>query len=301
MTFGALPEFARMEVDPSGILRVHLGTQSSGQGHETTFAQLVSERLEIPFDAVRVIYDDSEHLPGGGGTMGSRSLVSGGSVLASAADDLVSRGKDLASEELEAAREDIDYVEGRFIIRGTNRSIALFDLAAASDNALEGNGSCGEMPVTYPNGAHICEVEIDPETGHVSVERFSVVHDCGNLVNPLIVEGQVHGGVAQGVGQALLEHCVYDPSSGQLLTGSFMDYGLPRADDLPGIAVEHREIPCNTNKMGFKGVGEAGATGAPPALVNAVIDGLADFGVTHVDMPLWPERIWKALHPSIRA
>jgi aerobic carbon-monoxide dehydrogenase large subunit len=297
-TFGVLPEFARVEVDPAGILQVHVGTQSSGQGHETAFAQLISERLGVPFDSVRLIYADSERLEGGGGSLGSRSIVSGGAVLYGAAEDLIAKGKDLAVEELEAAREDIDYADGQFTIQGTDRSISLFDLSAATDKGLQGNGSNDEMPQTYPNGAHICEVEVDPQTGVVSLENFSVVHDCGILVNPLIVEGQVHGGIGQGIGQALLEHCIYDSDSSQQLTGSFMDYGLPRAGDMPDISVEHSQIPCKTNKMGFKGVGEAGTTGAPPALVSAVLDALSGLGVTDIGMPLWPETVWKAIRAA---
>lgn len=297
-TFGALGEYARMEVDPAGQVRVHLGTQSQGQGHETTFAQVVSERLGIPFEAVQLLYQDSETLPGGGGTMGSRSMVSGGTVVHRAADDLVSKGKELAATALDDQPDHIDFTDGHFHLRDTNRSVSLFDLAADPDHGFEGEGSCAEFPATFPNGVHICEVEIDPATGKISIERFSAVNDCGVVVNPMIVEGQVQGGVVQGLGQALLEHCVYDPVSGQLLTGSFMDYGLPRADMIPDIAVDQREIPTVNNDMGFKGVGEAGATGAPPALVNAVLNGLADLGVTDLDMPLWPEKIWQAIQAA---
>jgi carbon-monoxide dehydrogenase large subunit len=294
MSHGLAPEFARIEVEPEGLLRVHVGIQSNGQGHETAFAQLVSERLGVPFASVRLIYGDSDALPGGGGSMGSRSLISGGSALHIAGDDLIDNGRKLASDHLEAAVEDIEYSAGDFIVRGTDRSISLFDLAQTSPTRLVGDGHFEDIPITFPNGVHVCEVEIDPETGHVSIEKFTVVNDFGKVMNPLLVEGQVQGGVGQGIGQALLEHCAYDPATGQLITGSFLDYALPRADDLPPIVVDRTEIPCSTNMMGSKGVGEAGATGSPPAVVNAVVDGLAARGVTHVDMPLWPQKIWRA-------
>lgn len=295
MSHGLAPEFSRIEVEPEGVLRVHLGTQSNGQGHETAFAQLVSERLGVPFQSVHLIYGDSDALPGGGGSMGSRSLVSGGGAIHVAGDDLIGKGRKLASDKMEAAVEDIEFSAGEFVIRGTDRSISLFDLAGTAESGLSGDGQFEEMPITYPNGVHACEVEIDPETGHISVEKFSVVNDFGKVMNPLLVEGQVQGGVGQGIGQALLEHCVYDTETGQLLTGSFLDYALPRADDLPPIMVGRNEVPCTTNMMGSKGVGEAGATGSPPAVVNAVVDGLSGLGVTHVDMPLWPRQIWDAI------
>ena len=298
MSHGLAPEFARIEVEPEGLLRVHVGTQSNGQGHETAFAQLVSERLGVPFDSVRLVYGDSDQIPGGGGSMGSRSLVSGGSALHLAGDDLIEKGRELASDKFEAAAEDIDFRDGMFVVRGTNRSVSLFDLDGPPGANFSGAAVFEDTPVTFPNGVHICEVEIDPDTGEVSIERFSVVNDFGKVMNPLLVEGQVQGGVAQGIGQALLEHCVYDPGSGQLLSGSFLDYAVPRADDLPPIDVDRNEIPCSTNMMRSKGVGEAGATGSPPAVVNAVIDGLAARGVTHMDMPLWPQSVWRALQAS---
>ena len=298
MSHGLAPEFARIEVEPEGTLKVHVGTQSNGQGHETAFAQLVSERLGVPFESVHLVYGDSDALPGGGGSMGSRSLVSGGAALHLACDDLVDKGRDLASQHLEAAVEDIEFQDGKFVIQGTDRTVSLFDLSATPESGFSGEAVFEDTPLTYPNGVHACEVEIDPDTGRISVERFSVVNDFGNVMNPLLVEGQVQGGVGQGIGQALLELSSYESGSGQILSGSFLDYAMPRADDLPQIIVGRNQIPCETNMMGSKGVGEAGATGSPPAVVNAVVDGLSARGVTHVDMPLWPQKIWHALHAS---
>ncbi len=281
-----------------------VGTQSTGQGHETAYVQLTVDRLGVPGEKVRVRQGDTDTIPEGGGTGGARSLYSEGQAILATAATVIERGRRAASEELEAASADIVFEDGRFSITGTDRGIGILELAAVQharaargDDAitLDAAEVAQIQAHTFPNGCHIAEVEVDPETGRVVVLRYSVTDDVGKAVNPLIVRGQVHGGVAQGIGQALLENTVFDPHSGQLLSGSFMDYSLPRADDLPNIQVDLIEVPCRTNPLGVKGAGEAGAVGSPPAVINAVIDALAPRGVRHIDMPATPERVWRTL------
>ena len=281
------------------------GTRASGQGHATTYAQLLGETLGIPFEAVDVIEGDSDDLPAGGGTGGSRSTYMAALAIEDGAAKVIEKGRRLAADLLEAAPADIRFADGRFSIAGTDRAIEIMALAARAREArapageeapgLDSEGRAETADGTFPNGCHVCEVEVDPETGAVTIAGYAAVNDFGRIVNPLLVDGQVHGGVAQGLGQAVFENCVYDARSGQLLSGSFMDYCLPRADDLPPFALATNDAPTAQNPFGIKGCGEAGAIPAPAAAVNAVLDALKERGVTHLDMPLTPERIWRAL------
>jgi carbon-monoxide dehydrogenase large subunit len=300
-------EMAHIEVraplpgQASGEVHVIAGTQSNGQGHETAYAQLVAERLEVPIEIVKVTSGDSDAIRAGGGTGGSRSLTMAGGAIGVAVKDIVEKGKAIASNELEAAAADIEYANGKFRIAGTDRSLGLFEVARiaktqANVENIEGIAADGEFKNpsnTWPNGCHICEVEIDPETGTTDITRYTIVDDFGKIVNPLLVEGQVHGGVVQGLGQAMGEIAVYDDASGQLVTGSFMDYWMPRADNMPAMTFKTNEVPCKTNPLGVKGCGEAGTVGAAPAFVNAVVNALQSYGVDHVDMPLTPLKIWE--------
>lgn len=281
------------------------GTRASGQGHATTYAQLLGETLGIPFEAVDVIEGDSDDLPAGGGTGGSRSTYMAALAIEDGAAMVIEKGRRLAADLLEAAPADIRFADGRFSIAGTDRAIEIMALAARAREArapageeapgLDSEGRAETADGTFPNGCHVCEVEVDPETGAVTIAGYAAVNDFGRIVNPLLVDGQVHGGVAQGLGQAVFENCVYDARSGQLLSGSFMDYCLPRADDLPPFALATNDAPTAQNPFGIKGCGEAGAIPAPAAAVNAVLDALKERGVTHLDMPLTPERVWRAL------
>ncbi|MFN7174823.1 MAG: xanthine dehydrogenase family protein molybdopterin-binding subunit, partial [Thermaurantiacus tibetensis] len=272
-----------------GVVEVAVGTQSNGQGHETVYAQVTAERLGIPLEQVRIVQGDTARLDQGHGTGGSRSMAWGGSACLEAADALVARGIALAKADL---GDEVDYAEGLFRARNSNASLSLAELAARHPGGLDGRSRYApEQPrPTFPNGCHVAEVEIDPETGVVEVTRYSCVDDFGTIINPLLLQGQIHGGVAQGLGQALLENVVYDEAA-QLLTGSFMDYGLPRADDMPpAIAFDSLPTPSPTNPLGAKGCGEAGTIGAMPAIMNAIIDAL---GGTQLEMPATPEKIWR--------
>jgi len=292
-------ESARVQVLPEGRVRLYIGTMNNGQGHETAYSQIVSDALGVPFEAVEVIQGDTDLVATGRGTGGSRSVPVGGSAVKATSDRVVERAKALAADLLEAAEADIVFEEGRFRVVGTDRTVGLFEVAArAGENGLDETGSWKPDAPTFPNGCHVCEVTIDRETGRVRIERYTVVDDFGVVVNPLLLAGQVHGGIAQAVGQALLEEVVFDPESGQLLSGSFMDYTMPRADDLPPIDFTWVEIPCTTNLLGIKGAGEAGAIGAPPAVINAVVDALSGFGVLHVDMPATQKRIFGILRAA---
>lgn len=303
-TMGAPTERAEIRFAADDHVDVLVGTQSSGQGHETAYIQLTAAELGVPPDRIRVLQGDSDAIPTGGGTGGARSLYSEGQAILAATESVVQKGRLAASETLEAAVSDIVFEDGAFVVTGTDRRISLLPLAARQ-RARAANGeeatSLDAAEVadvhthTFPNGCHIAEVEVDQETGTIEVMRYTVCDDMGRMINPMIVRGQVQGGVAQGIGQALFEHTAYDPASGQLLTGSFMDYALPRASDLPDIGVEFMEVPCLTNSLGVKGAGEAGAVGSPPAIMNAVLNALAERGVTHLDMPATPETVWRAL------
>jgi carbon-monoxide dehydrogenase large subunit len=303
-TGGDPTERAEIRFAEDGFVDVYVGTQSTGQGHETAYVQLTANRLGIDGDKIRVRQGDTDTIPVGGGTGGARSLYSEGQAIVKTADAVIEKGKQAAAEALEAAIADIIFTEGNFSIVGTDRGIDIINLAtmqrrkAASGQPATTLDTAEVAAIdnhTFPNGCHMAEVEIDPETGVTTVVRYVVCDDFGTTVNPLIVRGQVAGGVAQGLGQAMLEHTVFDRDSGQLLSGSFMDYALPRADDLPDVEVDLLEIPCATNPLGVKGAGEAGAVGSPPALINAIIDALRVDGVTSIDMPATPERVWRAL------
>jgi len=301
-------EFAELRFDPAGTLTVLMGSQSSGQGHQTAYSQLASERLGLALDKIRVLQGDTAMIGFGRGTGGSRSLPVGGAALVHAADKLVAKGKKIAAHLLEAAEADIAFADGVFTIAGTDRTVSIEAVARTAFNPAQlppglepGFAETGHFTPpapTFPNGCHGCEVEIDPETGQIAILRYVVVDDFGAVINPLLLRGQVHGGIAQGVGQAMLERCVYEEGSGQLITGSLTDYTLPRAEDLPTLDFRYNVVPCRTNPLGVKGAGEAGAIGAPPALVNAVVDAVAELGIDHLDMPLTPERLWRALRDA---
>src|SRR5690242_21145339 len=302
-------EAGEVRVHPTGSVTVFTGSHSHGQGHETTFAQVVAGRLGIPVENVSVVHGDTGRVPFGMGTYGSRSLAVGGTAIVKALDKIIAKGRKIAAHLLEAAETDIEFKDGKFSVAGTDRSKTFGEIAltayvphnyplATLEPGLDETAFYDPTNFTYPAGTHICEVEIDPDTGVVDVVAFTACDDFGNLVNPMIVEGQVHGGVAQGLGQALLEHCVYDRESGQLLTGSFMDYALPRADDVPSFKVGTKVTPCTHNPLGVKGCGEAGAIGAPAAMMNAVMDALAPAGVMHLDMPASPHRVWRAIREA---
>ena len=302
------PEFAEIRFDASGGATVLMGTKSQGQGHETTFKQVLHERLGLEPDAVRYIDGDTDRVAFGTGTMGSRSTVVGGSALWLAADKVIAKGKKIAAHLLEAAEADLEFAEGRFRVAGTDRAVTITQVARAAfqpaqlppglEPGLYETGTFVPKQDTWPNGCHVCEVEIDPDTGAVQVVDYVVVDDVGTVVNPLTLEGQIHGGVAQGAGQALMEQVVYDPESGQLLTASFMDYAMPRADTLPELVVGSNPVPTGLNPLGAKGAGEAGTVGALPAVLNAVMDALAPLGVRHLDMPATPERVWRAIQEA---
>jgi aerobic carbon-monoxide dehydrogenase large subunit len=305
-----LYESATVRVNATGSISVHTGSHSHGQGHETTFAQVVSEMLGIDGGQVEIVHGDTAITPMGMGTYGSRSLAVGGSAIVKATNKIIAKAKKIAAHLMEASEADVEFADGKFTVAGTDKSKGWVDVTLAAyvphnyplaemEPGLEETAFYDPANFTYPAGAYGCEVEVDPETGKVEVLAFSAADDFGNIVNPMIVSGQVHGGVAQGLGQALLEHCVYN-EDGQLLSGSFMDYAMPRADDVPFFAVDHSCVtPCTHNPLGVKGCGEAGAIGSPPALVNAVIDALHRAGhthVSHIDMPLSPARVWAAMN-----
>jgi len=290
-----------LKVDPAGTVTLFSGMQDNGQGHATTFVQLLSERLGIDASRIRVVQGDTDLVPPEGLTGGSRFLAIGGIAAQSAAGEAIEKGRQAAARELEVAAVDLEYEEGEFRVAGTDRKLSLFDAARAAGGKLEATHTRAPEAYTYPNGCHLCEVEIDPDTGEARIVRYTVVDDFGRAINPLLLEGQVHGGTVQGIGQALLEHAAYDPESAQLLTGSFMDYAMPRADDVPSLDCGFQHVPCASNPLGVKGAGEAGAVGAPAAVVNAVVDALyAETGLRHLDMPLAREKIWRALEARKR-
>ena len=306
-TGGVPQEFAEVRVLSTGVVEVPMGSQSQGQGHETVFAQVVAERLGVPFETVSIVQGDTDRVARGVGTFASRSMVRGGSAAVEASDAVVATGKPMAAHLLEAATADIEYRDGAFRVVGTDRSIGLFEVArAATGGKLPaalgttlGAATWHENPAfAFANGCEVCELEVDPETGAVTIVAWTMVDDSGRSVNPMIVHGQQHGSVAQGIGQALIERCVYDSTTGQLLSGSLLDYAIPRADDLPSITVVSRDVPSPTNPLGVKGAGEGGTVGAPGAVINAILDALAPLGVTHIDMPATPERVWRAIQDA---
>jgi aerobic carbon-monoxide dehydrogenase large subunit len=305
VTAGGGKELGAIHFETDGTVTIITGTMDFGMGHATTYAQMLTDMLGVPFDRVRVVEGDSDRMAYGNGSGGSRSVMFTGAALTESSKIVIERGKQIASYVLEASASDIEFKAGRFTIAGTDRSIGLIELAQrlhggvklpdGVPNSLD-TDHVGETPVpnAFPNGCHIAEVEVDPQTGHAQVVRYSAVNDLGTIVNPLLVEGQIQGGVVQGLGQALMEQAVYD-SDGQMVTGSFMDYAMPRAHDAPMIAVASHPVPTKSNPLGAKGCGEAGTSGGLPAVANAVIDALSDYGIRHLEMPMTPARIWQAI------
>ncbi|RYF33344.1 MAG: xanthine dehydrogenase family protein molybdopterin-binding subunit, partial [Comamonadaceae bacterium] len=299
-------EAGEVRVHPTGSVTVFTGSHSHGQGHETTFAQLVAARLGIPVENVDIVHGDTGRVPFGMGTYGSRSLSVGGTAIMKALDKIETKAKKIAAHLMEASDADIEFANGEFTVKGTDKKIPFGTVALTAyvphnypldklEPGLNETAFYDPTNFTYPAGTHICEVEIDKETGEVTIDRFTAVDDFGTIINPMIVEGQVHGGVVQGIGQALMENCVYDTETGQLLTGSFMDYAMPRAADFPNFKLDTISTPCTHNPIGSKGCGEAGAIGSPPAVINAVLDALAPLGVKDFDMPASPHRVWEAM------
>jgi carbon-monoxide dehydrogenase large subunit len=303
-----LYESAEVRFAITGAVTVFTGTHSHGQGHDTTFAQLVSDRLGVPFDSVDVVHGDTDRVQWGHGTYGSRSLSVGGSAIMLACDKAIEKGKKVAAHLLEASVADIEFKDGNFTVSGTDQSKAFGEIVAAAmvphnfpldemEPGLDQRAFYDPKNFTFPAGCHICEVEVDPDTGVVEVVSWTAVDDFGKLVNPMIVEGQIHGGVAHGIGQAMLENCVYDPENGHLVTGSFMDYCMPRADNVPSFKLGFTETLCPHNPLGVKGCGEAGAIAAPPALINAITDAIG----VDIDMPATTEKVWRALQSRQQA
>jgi len=303
-TTGAPREWTKITVLPEGRVDVAIGTLSSGQGHRTSFAQLITDWLGVPFDCVNLIQGDTDIIPVGGGSHSGRSMRLAGIVIGNASDALITRAKRIAAHALEAAEHDVEFSSGNFLVKGTDRSLGIFDVAR---EALRRNDLADELtgPLAaesdetvavggYPYGSHVCEVEVDLELGTVEIVGYAAVDDVGRAVNPRILHGQTHGAIAQGIGQALNEGCVYERNSAQLLSGSFMDYAIPRAGDLPLFATEISEVPSTNNPLGVRAGGEGGTTPALAAVVNAIVDALKDFGVKHMEMPVTPERVWRA-------
>jgi carbon-monoxide dehydrogenase large subunit len=300
-------ESAAVRVHPTGSVTVLTGSHSHGQGHETTFAQLVSDQLGIPIESIEIVHGDTAKIPYGMGTYGSRSLAVGGTAIVKAMDKVIAKGRKIAAHLLEAAEADIEFKDGNFTVAGTDRAKSLGEVALTAyvphnfpheelEPGLDETAFYDPKNFTFPSGAHIAEIEIDPDTGHLTVINFTASDDFGRIINPMIVAGQVHGGLAQGIGQAMLEGCVYDKETGQLLTGSYNDYAMPRADDLPEFSLSTHVTLCTHNPLGVKGCGEAGAIGAPAAIANAIVDALKSFGVRHVEMPATPEKLWRVIH-----
>ena len=291
---GGFTETSTIRFDGEARARVLSGMMANGQGHQTTFAQIVAGRLGLDLAMIDIVQGDTDAVATGLGTAGSRSLILGGASLWRAIDAAIEKGKAVASDILEAAAADIAFEDGAYRVVGTDRRTRFAEVARKAAGALDSDASF-TAPYSFPNGCHAAEVEIDPETGAIALLAYAASHDSGTVVNPMIVEGQLHGGIAQGIGQALMEEAAFDDASGQPLTGSLMDYALPRADDLPALRMSLDGIPTLTNPLGAKGVGETGCTGAPPAVVSAVLDALRPMGVAHIDMPMTPERVWRAI------
>jgi carbon-monoxide dehydrogenase large subunit len=306
-TGGYPRERADITVQPGGRVDVVVGTLSSGQSHETTFAQCVAEWLGVPFKDVYVFEGDTDIVAEGGGSHSARSMRMAGIVMGKASDDIIEKGKKIASHLLETAEDDIAFAAGRYTIKGTDRSVGLFDVAAAASDGKSVPeelrrplaATCDETvrQLGFPYGAHVCEVEIDPQTGALDLVSYTAVDDVGRAINPMVLDGQTHGGAVQGIGQVLWEQCVYD-ADGQYLSASFMDYAMPRADMLPSFTTELSQVLTPTNPLGVRGGGEGGTTGAIGTVVNAVVDALSEFGVAHIDMPMTPEKIWRAIQAS---
>ena len=300
-------ESAQIRFNPTGNIQVLTGSHSHGQGHETAFAQVVADKLGVPFENIEIVHGDTSQVPFGMGTYGSRSIAVGGSAIVKAADKIVDKARKIAAHLMETSEQDIEFSGGDFTVAGTDKSMNIAEIAFAAyvphnypeglEPGLDETAFYDPLNFSFPAGTHVAEVEVDPETGVVEVVNYSAVDDFGNLINPMIVEGQVHGGVAQGIGQALLEGCHYD-SDGQLITGSMMDYAMPRADDLVNINLGTECVPSPLNPLGVKGCGEAGAIAAPIAVINAILDALSPIGVTELDMPATPQRVWRAIQSA---
>jgi carbon-monoxide dehydrogenase large subunit len=298
-------EYGGIRFESDGTITMLSGTLDYGQGHATPFAQVLSEQLGIPFERFRLLQGDSDQLKVGGGTGGSKSALVASQAFLEAGDKLIEQGKQIAAHVLEASAVDIEFARGRFVIAGTDRGISILELADRLRSglklppdvpqSLDVSHISDNPPFSFPNGCHVAEVEIDRDTGQIEVVRYFMVNDFGTVINPMLTAGQAHGGVVQGIGQALMERTVYD-GQGQPIAGSYMDYALPRASDAPGFSIEHHSVPCKTNRLGVKGCGEAGCAGALPSVMNAVIDALSEFGVTHIDMPVTPEKVWRVLN-----
>ncbi len=302
-------ECGEVRVHPTGSVTVFTGSHSHGQGHETTFAQVVASRLGLDPSQVDIVHGDTGRVPFGMGTYGSRSISVGGAAIMRALDKIEAKAKKIAAHLMEASDADVEFANGEFTVKGTDKKVPFGQVALTAyvphnypldklEPGLNETAFYDPTNFTFPAGTYICEVEVNPETGVVRIDRFTAVDDFGTIINPMIVEGQVHGGLVQGIGQALLEHCIYDRETGQLVTGSFMDYAMPRADDVPDFTIGHVCTPCTTNPLGTKGCGEAGAIGSPPAVINAVLDALAPLGVKDIDMPASPHRVWQAIQSS---
>ena len=302
-----LYEVGSVRVHPTGSVSVFTGTHSHGQGHETTFAQIVAETLGVDFEAVDVVHGDTNAIPFGMGTYGSRSLAVGGTAIYNAVQKVIAKGRKIAAHLLEASEEDIEFADGNFTVAGTDRSKSIGEVALTAyvphnypeglEPGLEETAFYDPLNFTFPAGTHVAEVEVDPETGVVELVAVTGADDVGRIINPMIVNGQLHGGLAHGIGQALLEHCEYD-DEGQLVTGSYMNYTMPRAGDLPNFNINHNTTHCTHNPLGVKGVGEVGSIGVPPAVINAVVDALSPLGVTHIEMPATSERVWQAIQAA---
>jgi carbon-monoxide dehydrogenase large subunit len=303
-TAAGTTEQGGIRFNDDGTVTIVTGTLDYGQGHAAPFAQVLTEKLGIPFERIKLLQGDSDQLVTGGGTGGSRSAMLSGTAIMQAADKVIENGKQIAAHVLEASAGDIEFRNGRFVIAGTDRAVDIMELAErvregmtlpqGAPASLDVTHVTDAVPGTFPNGVHVAEVEIDPDTGNASVVKYTAVNDFGTIINPMLVEGQIQGGVVQGLGQALLEGVVYD-ADGQLLTGSFMDYAMPRAHDAPDIIVTNRGVPTKTNPVGAKGCGEAGCSGALPTVTNAVIDALSEYGIRQLEMPMTPSRIWHAI------
>ena len=301
-------ELGGVVFEADGSVTILSGTLDFGMGHATPFAQVLHEKLGIPFDKIRLVQGDSDRLIMGGGSGGSKSLMHTGTALVEASAKVIERGREIAAHVLEAAASDIEFAHGRFVVAGTDTAIGIMDLAAklrSGINLPEGvptsldvqHVSDGPSASTFPNGCHVCEVEVDPETGVIEVVKYASVNDFGTVINPIIVEGQLHGGVVQGIGQTLMEMTAYD-SDGQLLTGSYMDYAMPRASDAPSFSTADHGVPATTNPLGVKGCGEAGCAGSLTSIMNAVVDALSEYGIRHIDMPATPHRVWQAIRAA---
>jgi carbon-monoxide dehydrogenase large subunit len=310
VTAPANKEMGGISFDADGGVTIRTGTLDYGQGHATPFAQVLSDRLGVPFDKVRILQGDSDELVAGGGTGGSRSMMNSGQAIVEASAKVIEQGKQIASHALEASAGDIEFKDGRFVVAGTDRAIDIMELSqkvragmklpSDAPQSLDVKHVSDGAPSAYPNGCHVCEVEVDPDTGNIEVVKYTAVNDFGTIINPMLTDGQTHGGVVQGIGQTLLEHVVYD-EQGQLLSGSYMDYAMPRAHHTPNFEVVNHPVPAKTNPLGVKGCGEAGCAGSLTSIMNAVVDALSEYGIKHIDMPASPARVWQAIQDAKKA